>query len=230
MRKKTILKTLKTIAIIVAIILVLISISLCIVFAQLVWGIYSYVQSLPEVVETHDINIFFDKGYTAYNGGKNAEIFFNEYAYVDNYEDIAFHYKDGEKNPGFIRGQCTIFVLDVYYDEATFLEVSNRILLELTGQDAETYFAILEAEAPYSPFNDGYKIERNESPYLNNTACIFFDPRYHTIRYIFYCNNNTSAYAASESAFLTLRIKNNKDENDWIFDYSDIVDSNSSAE
>ena len=76
-------------------------------------------------VETDDVANFFNKTYLEYNGGKNAEVFFNEYAYLDEYKDIAFYYKDHERKESLFEEHSkkyhhTAFALDVYYDEETF--------------------------------------------------------------------------------------------------------------
>ena len=177
-------------------------------------------------VETHDVNEFFNKTYLGYNGGKDAENFFDEYANFDQYKDIAFHYKDGENDtyPFELHRryyQHTIFVLDVYYEEELFLKISDQILLELTGQNAENVFNLYEQEKNKSFV--GYKIKKDDDIYKNNNAAIFFDPRYHTIRYAFLCNNTGSEDDVRQAASKVLCVSENYNEKDWVFNYSDII-------
>ena len=179
--------------------------------------------SNDEITETHDIKDFLDKTYLEYNGGKDAEVFFNEFAYINNYKDIAFHYKDGEKG-NYLNNeyyQHTVFVLDVYYPRDIFLEVSDKILLELVGQKAEDIFLLYDGKQAVA--FSGYKVEKSDSVYKENIAAVLFDPRYNTIRYAFLCNNVGSVYKLQEVTIHVLNVSLNSTEKDWVFDYSDIT-------
>ena len=180
-----------------------------------------------EVDRTHNVNDFLDKSYVMYDGGRCAKCFFDEYVAVENYKAVAFHYVDGEKYKG-IKNYQTLFVLDVYYKKETFFEVSDRILTEHLGQDAKSYFATFDKTLDVQ-FN-GCTIKKNEFPYIENNATVLFDPRYHTIRYVFYVHNTGGVEDAKFAIKQTLRVHENAHQNDWIFDYSDLVDSNSSVE
>ena len=130
-----------------------------------------------EITETHDVKDFFDGTYLEYNGGKDAEVFFNEYAHIDDYKDISFHYKDGEKGNYLMnsRHQHTVFALDVYYERNEFLRVSDEILLELTGQTAEEIFELYDGRRMVA--FSGYKVEKEDRVYKENNAAVLFDPR-----------------------------------------------------
>jgi hypothetical protein len=180
-----------------------------------------------EVDRTHNVHDFFDNFYIAYNGGKCACWFFNEYAYVEKYKAIAFHYVDGEKYNGFFKYQ-TLFVLDVYYDKEVFMEISDRILTEQTGKDAKSFFATSDG-MPDTPFH-GCKIIKGEFPYDTNNASVLFDPQHHTIRYVFYVHNTGGVEDALAAIKRTLRIKDNKDKYNWIFDYSDMEPSDQTTD
>ena len=177
------------------------------------------------IIETHNVNDFFDETYLEYNGGKAAKVFFDEFAYTDNYIDIAFHYKDGEKGSYLMDSyyKHTVFALDVYYDRDTFLEVSNNILLEITGEKAEDIFKLYDGKQMVA--FSGYKIEKEDSVYKENNAAVLFDPRYNTIRYAFLCNNTDDVFAVEDATFYVLNVKTNfsDDERGWVFDYSDIA-------
>ena len=170
--------------------------------------------------KTHSTTVFWEQTYTSYNGGMDAKAFFDEYAHFDNCKDIAFNYIDGEKYIG-LYNHCTVFALDVYYDDVDFLKISDTILTKLIGQTAKEYFITFDGKRNV-PFS-GYKVERSESIYEENNASILFDPRYNTIRYVFFCNDNGTAGDAMYATIRTLRLNENQSEEDWVFDYSDII-------
>lgn len=173
-----------------------------------------------KIDKTHSATAFLEQTYTSYNGGIEAKVFFDEYAYVDNYKDIAFNYVDGEKYIG-LYNHFTVFALDVYYDEIDFLEISDTILSEITGQTAKEFFITFDGKRNVA--FSGCKVEKGESVYEGNNASILFDPRYNTIRYVFFCNDSGTADDARYATIRTLNLKENKNKDDWIFDYSDII-------
>ena len=176
-----------------------------------------------EIIEVHSFFYFLDKTYLEYNGGKEAEAFFDEYADTNKYIDIDFHYKDGEKG-NYINKKYyghTVFALDVYYDRDTFLQVSDRILLEITGESAEDIFKSYDGKNNVA--FSGYKIEKNNSLYEENSAAVLFDPRYNTIRYVFLCNKSVNVFYIQEAVSYTLDLSDNDKPKNWIFDYSDIA-------
>ena len=178
-----------------------------------------------EIIETHDVASFLEKTYLEYNGGKDAQIFFDEFAYTDNYIDIGFHYKDGEKG-NYLMDEYykhTIFALDIYYDRETFLQVSNNILLQIAGKTAEQAFDLYDGKQMVE--FSGYKVEREDSVYKENSAAVLFDPRYNTIRYAFLYNDTRNVYDIMVATIYVLNVKTNypDDERGWVFDYSDIA-------
>ena len=117
----------------------------------------------------------------------------------------------------------TVFVLDVYYERDVFLQVSDKILIEITGQKSEEIFELYyTTPTKMVPFS-GYKVEREDQVYKQNNATILFDPRYNTIRYVFLCNNQGNYIDAKDATLYVLGVHINLNEKDWVFDYSDIV-------
>lgn len=179
----------------------------------------------PQIdVETHDINDYFNQTYLEYKGGKEADIFFNDFVCIDGYKDIAFHYLDDADTIHIHSGiprKCTIFVLDVYYEEAAFWEVSDKILIELTGKNAKDSLEFVFK--PTTTFN-GYTVTNDDPVYKENTAAIFFDPTYNTIRYAMLYNYTSDYSEVVETIdhILKLSTSNYLQEN-WLFDYSDIA-------
>ena len=177
-----------------------------------------------EDVETHDINDYFNKTYLEYTGGKQAEIFFNDFVSTDGYKDIAFHYLDDRDTihiGGRIPRKCTIFVLDVYYEEDAFWEISDKILTELTGKSAKDSLEfVFTSETTF----DEYDVEKDTGIYKDNTAAILFDPTYNTIRYAFLFDYTGSSFEIVSSIERVLHLSNsNYSKENWLFDYSDIA-------
>jgi hypothetical protein len=174
------------------------------------------------IKKTHDVNDFHTGNYVEYNGGEEAKQFFDEYANLDAYRNIDFHYYDGDKVITIYDAWCkTMFALDVWYEEDVFFETVDEIL-------KDTHKTTLSDNNYKDDGFQCYIITREDDLYVNNYAAFFIDVKLHTIRYFFLYN---VPHDPKEVANLrmytdfTMSMPWNGKPSDWIFDYSDIVDS-----
>ena len=195
-------------------ILLIISVLLSLFSFPLIWN--------SSVKRTHDVNDFYTGNYVEYSGGKEAKLFFDEYANLDAYRDIDFHYYDGDKVITIYDAWCkTMFALDVWYEEDVFFETVDEIL-------KDTHKTTLSDNNYKDDGFQCYIITREDDLYVNNYAAFFIDVKLHTIRYFFLYN---VPHEPKEVANLrmytdfTMSMPWNGKPSDWIFDYSDIVDS-----
>ncbi len=161
--------------------------------------------------ETDDIDIFLTKKYTEYNGGNEAEVFFDEYAIVNEYQDAQFHYKDGKKIIS-TRSYCTAFVLDIYYEQ--FPEE----IWETPGLNLNSDYHYYN-----KPFSI-YKIDSEKDIYNDNSAFVMIDTQHKTIRYVFVYDSSVTPNEVDETLSHIFELNWNDNMEDWIFDYSDIVE------
>lgn len=174
------------------------------------------------IKKTHDVNDFHTGNYVEYNGGEEAKQFFDEYANLDAYRDIDFHYYDGDKVITIYDAWCkTMFALDVWYEEDVFFETVDEIL-------KDTHKTTLSDNNYKDDGFQCYIITREDDLYVNNYAAFFIDVKLHTIRYFFLYNvphepkEVTHLYMYTD---FTMDMPWNHRQSDWIFDYSDIADS-----
>ena len=175
------------------------------------------------IKKSDSVDDFFSEAYVLYNGGEDAKAFFDEYVNLEGYRDIHFHYVDGEKVIA-LYNFFTVFVVDVYYENEQFFEVSNSLLQSNVGVNAEIYFS--EYDGKHKIAFDGFKVKKTDENYKSNTAAVMFDPRYYTIRYAFLVNEVGSAYDVKDCIIRSLDVNFNHNKEDWIFDYSDLGEKN----
>lgn len=180
------------------------------------------------IKETHDANDFLSGNYVDYNGGKSAKQFFDEYANLEKYKDIDFHYCDGDRKITFSFAYTkTMFALDVWYDEDIFFEVIDTILKDT---DSTTLY---NSNYTCNGFGDSYIITREDDLYIDNYAAFFVDVTHHTIRFFFLYNVPHKPMEITDLRMytdFTMDIPWNTNEKNWIFDYSDIIDLETSNE
>lgn len=173
------------------------------------------------IKETHDVNDFISENYVDYNGGESAKQFFDEYANLEEYRDIAFHYCDGDKIiTWYYAYSKTMFALDVWYDEEMFFEVVDTIL-----KDTERT-TLYDKNYTYDGFYE-YIVTREDALYVNNYAAFYIDVKHHTIRYFFLYNVPHAPMEITDLSMysdFTWDIPLNHNEEDWVFDYSDTTD------
>lgn len=178
------------------------------------------------IKETHNAQDFLNGNYQSFNGGEEAKRFFDEYAYTQKYKDIAFHYYDGNKQISFYYAWVkTIFVLDVWYEEDIFFNVVDEIL-------ADTDSKILYPQNyEYDGFYNAYTITKNDNLYVDNYAAFYIDVNHHTIRYFFVYDIPHDPGAVTDLGMysdFTISIPWNRGPDNMVFDYSDIIDINTS--
>ncbi len=174
------------------------------------------------ITQTNNSRYFLSGEYVSYNGGSDAAIFFEKYVDVRQYKEIAFYYGDYEKMISPLKwiyndNVYTVFVVDVYYDNTIFYDVSSNILSELDQKDLKN--------VPKNYF-DGYKIEDSDSSlYTNNCAMILFFEYYKTIRFVFICDcKNGAIEDVHDLISWSMPLPWNSNGDDWMFDYSDLME------
>jgi len=172
---------------------------------------------------THNADDFLTEKYVKYNGGKEAKQFFDEYVNIEDCKDIAFHYCDGDRLIT-IDGRCqTIFIVDAWYEEDIFHETVNEIL-----KDTKTP-ALDPANYTCDGFYVSYDVTKEDNLYVENSAEFMIDVKHNTIRYCF-LYDEPYYYDIAGSITATFHVPWNYSPNDWVFDYSEIVDTESSPE
>lgn len=203
------------------------------------------------IIEEDNIDVFFDGSYTEYNGGEDAAAFFNNYVELDNYKDIAFHYRYSSMvwatNVGVIH-DASGFVVDVYYEEKDFLDIV-QYLAPYTEAAEKLEHNVLHSGYPFY-----ITTITDDSLNQENVYSVMFDKQHFTIRYLcivgFYKEGFRKDTEQIDVEFASLKIRptaelimqikwndakyENGDEaenvEDWIFDYSDIIDIETSDE
>lgn len=124
---------------------------------------------------------FLNNSYAKYNGGKAANIFFEKYIDVSEYENISFKYVDNESRKTMHKSY-TIFVVDIQYKKEQFLNITERTL-------PDTDHSVI-SEDEYNYFGDFFitKIMIDDNIYKNNYCGVFFDTDHNIIRYVFMYN------------------------------------------
>ena len=196
------------------------------------------------VEEVNDTNIFIDGAYTKYRGGEEAKVFFDKYVNLSGHKDVSFNYRYSERSMSPKRGiylrNKSGFVVDVYYEESAFYSVAHSIISD-TDED-------IKYENDLSPAYS-FRITKiiNEDLSEKSLCSVMFDARHCTIRYVFvydiYDEDFVRGYDDRDSdiEFLlqclmpslkwnSLGLSLQEDPDDWIFDYSDIIDIESSEE
>lgn len=212
--------------------------------------VHFYLPIPYETFETDDISLLVDESYKEYDGGEDAAMFFNKYAKIDKYKDIDFHYSYREialeTNVGILY-DASVFIVDVYYEENDFWDIVEQ-LAPYTDCTGNLKNKILSSE---TPFYDANVIDNSLNQ--ENACSVMFDEQHCTIRYAliygFYTKEfrgEATTYIRGEDEFriksvldLLLDIKWNdpdyvyvegeglnplENPENWIFDYSDIID------
>ena len=167
------------------------------------------------VMERNDIDEYINNKYVNYNHGEIAKSFFDDYVYLGEYIDAAFHFYDGEKsivfgyNKQFVK---TMYVLDVWYEEDVFNTLSNKFT-------NNKQFVYLDQRNPYTGYGfEEYCIVNDTLKHSNSAASIFVDSYHKTIRYAFVYDEDSIGLAYDIE--ITLDIPENSSKNDLIFNYS----------
>lgn len=245
-------KTMKFLIRLSCILLVCLSLSSC----NMDFWLHYYLPIPKETFETDDISLFLDGSYKEYNGGEDAAAFFDKYVKIDKYKDIDFHYSYQERalatNVGILY-DASAFVVDVYYEENDFWDIVGQ-LAPYTDNAGNLEYEILNS---VTPFYD--TIITDNSLNQENACSIMFDKQHYTIRYAFIYGYYTNHFRGEAFPYvrgeddhkitavleLLLKIKWNspnyhyiegeglneiESPEDWIFDYSDIIDIETSNE
>lgn len=218
------------------IIVIVIIVALLVLTPIIACGIYELYlhiyNTTADIKLDENADSFFDNTYASYNGGKDAQLFFNEYAYVDEYKDIDFHYIDGEKIKHYYNF-WTVFVLDVYYEKEDY----NNHFDNITKNSDE---CVSQGKLSISSdsYYDMYRVKKSNTTYTNNSAYILFHPQYNTVRYVFVLNEDIESFELKDIVDRSIELKwndpseseTNNSHSDWIFDYSDIIGIETSEE
>ena len=211
---------------------------------------YDSIEPEGETFSINDVNVFFDGSYKEYDGGEEASVFFSKYVKLYNYKDMAFRYRYTSKTATFnspIIIGASAYAVDVYYEEEDFYSAAEEIVPYVNKSEGShgEYLAYTEPVA--------FFITRIIDETLNqdNLYTVMFDKKHFTIRYVFVSNYYQEDFTYNSEPFLPgeddwkiddmvsllLMLKwNNADSygndrvEDWVFDYSDIIDIDTSEE
>ena len=86
---------------------------------------------MPRLIEENEnLKNEIDKinnNYVSYNGGRDAQYFFESFAKIDGSKDILFKYRDNEMKIAVIRKNITAFALDIEYSSEDYSAHMNEI-------------------------------------------------------------------------------------------------------
>ncbi len=121
---------------------------------------------------------FLNNNYVQYNGGREAQIFFEEFADVEGNEDISFKYRDKDKAITLKSATHTFFVLDVKYSSENYYHHKNNVWKDTDMPN------INEKKNYYNSFLLT-TVMLDKDFYNDNYCGIFFNDNDYIIRYIF---------------------------------------------
>ena len=157
-------------------------------------------------------SFYLDKTYVDFYGGKEAMSFFEKYIMSKEYLAIDFYYSDEGRMMFPLMKSYTAFIVDIYFKEEVFNDFIQNIL-------NKGY----ESVALKNSF-DFVKIEDKDKLYEDNFAAIGWDTSHNSVRYVFVCDVKNGKVYNVQSLYLRFYDLNwNDNENDYIFDYSEIV-------
>lgn len=131
--------------------------------------------------KTDSISDYLNNNYVSYNGGRDAQAFFESFVKIDGNKNISFKYRDNEMQIPVIRKNFTAFALDIEYEPECYSfhmnEIWNSTNMPDKNDDANYYGAFLMTD-----------VRLNKYVYDNNYCGIFFDSEHSIIRYVFLYN------------------------------------------
>lgn len=122
---------------------------------------------------------FLNNNYVQYNGGKEARIFFEEFADVEGNKVISFKYRDKDKAITLKSATHTVFALDIKYSSENYYHHKNNIWKDTDMPN------INEIMNYYNSFLLT-TVMLDKDVYKNNYCGIFFNDNDYIIRYIFF--------------------------------------------
>lgn len=187
--------------------IILLSVIVLIVAAVAIWN--------GTRITTDDVNVFLDGSYKELYCGNDAKAFFEEYADLSSYKDIAYYFDDdGRLIPPYslLIGYRlhSVHALDIYYEEELFEKIVDAFEREFGEPDcALNNFAIK-------------KVTKPQDTYTKHTVCFCYDREHYTVRLLLICNAPDYDIYPPQMLKLT-PLGWNWSKNSWAFDYSDIV-------
>ena len=127
---------------------------------------------------------YINKNFVSYNGGTEAEVFFNEFVVDNKYIDISFKYRDNDNAIRLYDTSRTIFVLDIMYEADEYPCLFNNIYYK-TNQPDVNDISNYKGDFLMTAITEG------DSVYLENYCGIFFNKKSSIIRYVFINNVNS---------------------------------------
>lgn len=127
--------------------------------------------------ESNNVADFLEKKYVRFDGGQEAELFFDNYIDVKNCRNIVFKYRNYENTLTLYKAH-TLFCVDAEYTKQQYNQQFNKIFLKTDCPDIEK---------EYNYYGD-YLITTimiDDYVYENNYCGVFFNSETNTIRYVF---------------------------------------------
>lgn len=121
---------------------------------------------------------FLNSNYVQYNGGKEAQIFFEEFADVEENKGISFKYRDKDKAITLKSATHTVFALDIKYSSKNYYHHKNNVW-------KDTDMPNINEKMNYYDSFLLTTVMLDKDVYNDNYCGIFFDDNDYIIRYIF---------------------------------------------
>ena len=137
---------------------------------------------------TDSIEEYLNSNYISYNGGKEAQEFFETFVISDIGNCVLFKYRDNDAKFTLRSASHTVFVLDVAY-ESEYYSSHKEYILDSTNRPDEN-----NSKNYYGSFLLT-SIILDDNLYENNYCCIGFDNESCLIRYMFFYDTNRSEAA-----------------------------------
>ena len=134
---------------------------------------------------TDSIEEYLNSNYISYNGGKEAQDFFERFVMSDIGNCVSFKYRDNDAKLSLKSASHTIFVLDVEYGSEDYYSHKDYILNSTNRPDEDNnknYYGSFLLTS----------IILEDNLYKNNYCCIGLDNERYVIRYMFFYNTNRS--------------------------------------
>lgn len=134
---------------------------------------------------TDSIEEYLNSNYVSYNGGKEAQDFFESFVISDVGDCVLFKYRDNDAKFTLRSASHTVFVLDVAYESEYYYSHKDYILSSTNRPDEnniKNYYGSFLITS----------IILDDNLYKNNYCCIGFDNERCIIRYMFFYDTNRS--------------------------------------
>ena len=161
----------------------LLVIAIICIIAIIVFPLVYIAQKNTDFQKTDSEDEYLNRNYVSYNGGKEAERFFENFVKLDSFNNISFKYRDNDAKFTLRSASHTVFALDVEYKAEDYLSHKYNIWENTNMPDENNSKNYYGSFLITSVMLDG-------GTYTDNYCCIGFDDEHCIIRYLFFYNTN----------------------------------------